>query len=120
MEESWLITTATATATATSTSTYTSTYTAPSSNDVDGDGSSGGFPTDLDDFDTLTKYDNVRVDTVEVIVDVEGGVPAVEVYNTYEDIVVEIEEIVEVSVPVQVETTVEQTSIVTSTATRLK
>ena len=49
-----------------------------------------------------------------------GGVPAEEVYTTYEDIVVEIEEIVEVTVPAQVETTVEQTSVVTSTATRLK
>jgi hypothetical protein len=89
---------------------------------------SGGFPTDLDDFDTLEQV-NTRVDTNVVVVEVEGGVPAVEEYQTYEeviDVIQTYEDIVEVNttveavtVPAQVEVDVEQTSTVTATATRL-
>jgi hypothetical protein len=98
--------TATTTGTQTSTSTYSSTYTDP-------DGVAGNTV-------TLIKYDNEIVNTDVIVIDLEGGVPAVEEYVIYEEIVLQNQEVVGTSRPVQVEIEVEQTSVVTSTATRLK
>jgi hypothetical protein len=110
---------ATTTGTQTSTSTYSSTYTAPSSQDIDGDGITG-YPADPDDIGTFTKYDNVQVNTDVVVVEVPGGVPAVEEYDVYETIVESYQEQEVYSVPASVEVEIEQTAVVTSTATRLK